>query len=367
MPSDQKDHLAMNKSTDLLQDIRNEYEDSLITSPLLAELAATGGHLIPRALFFTIKPNGERKARVSAMREPPSLPLMDMVQKAALEELKELAEDGKGAVCVVYSAAKGFPSEKGFSSGGMALLDWQATDGSRQLLLLRPIKGGEAAELVEVKSSKLDFVMGMINAAIQVIGRPDSLMDSVLERMVPLLTPVIRALAPNAANDDAAAEYVAANGPVLESLKDYASESVKMAMGLAEARAETVLAHMSMTVGMLHARLAEVHEAHQEEVARMRTNWERQQSKAASKLQRELDMTRKRADSLARQVQAAREEARKQTPGLTPASTSKPELNRSSHPNATTLRSPLQRRMTNYLNGFPVFQCETRTGVPASA
>jgi hypothetical protein len=356
----------MNKSTALLQDIRNEYEDSLITSPLLAELAATGGHLIPRALFFTIQANGERKARVSAMREPPSLPHMDMIQKAALEELREMAEDGKGAVCVVYSAAKGFPTEKGVVNG-MALLDWQATDGSRQMLLLRPTKGGEAAELVEVKSSKLDFVTGMINAAIQVIGRPDSLMDNILERMVPLLTPVIRALAPDAKNDDAAAEQVAANGPVLESLKDYAAESVKMAMGLAEARAETVLAHMSMTVGMLHAKLADVHESHQEEIARMRTNWERQQTKTASKLQRELDMTRKRADSLARQVQAAREDARKQVPGMAPVSVTASEVSRSAQANATTLRTPLQRRMVNYLNEFPVFQCDTRTSMPTSA
>jgi hypothetical protein len=355
----------MTKSTNLLQEIRDEYEDSLITSPLLAELAATGGHLIPRALFFTVQANGERKARISAMREPPSLPHMDLIQKAALEELREMAEDGKGAVCVVYSAAKGFPSEKGFSSGGMALLDWQATDGGRQMLLLRPTRGGDAAEVIEVKSSKLDFVAGMINAAIQVIGRPESLMDSVLERMVPLLTPVIRALAPDAADDDAAAEQVAANAPVLEALKDYASESVRMAMGLAEARAETVLAHMSMTVGMLHARMADTHESHQEEVARMRTNWERQQSKAASKLQRELDMTRKRADTLAGQLQNARNEARRHTPGTIPVAPTRPELNRSNQPSPATLRSPLQRRMTNYLNGFPVFQPETRASSPA--
>jgi hypothetical protein len=354
----------MTKPTTLLQDIRDEYEDSLITSPLLAELAATGGHLIPRALFFTIKPNGERKARISAMREPPSLPHMDLIQKAALEELREMAEDGKGAVCVVYSAAKGFPSEKGFTTG-MALLDWLATDGSRQMLLLPPTKSGDAAEVVEVKPSKMDFVSGMINAAIQVIGRPDSLMDSVLERMVPLLTPVIRALAPDAPDDDAAAEQLAANGPVLEALKDYASESVRMAMGLAEARAETVLAHMSMTVGMLHARMADAQESHREEVARMRTNWERQQSKAASKLHRELDMTRKRADALAVQLQNARNAARQHTPGTPAASAVKPELNRSNLPGPVTLRSPLQRRMTNYLNGFPGFQSDTRTGTLA--
>lgn len=355
----------MTKSTNLLQSIRDEFEDALITNPLLAELSATGGHLIPRALFITVQPNGERKARVSAMREPPSLPHFDVIQKAALDELKDMAEEGQGAVCVVYPAAKGLPSDKGFTNSGMALMDWQATDGSRQILLLRPTRDGETFELVEVKPSKMDFVTGMIGAAIQVLGRPDSLLDNVLERMVPLLTPVIRALAPDAPDDNAAAEQVAANGAVLEALKDYASESVKMAMGLAEARSETVLAHMSMTVGMLQAKMADAQESHQENIARMRTNWERQQSKTATKLQRELDMTRKRADTLARQLQTAREEARRGTPGAALASTIGPAPNLGSQLSPSTLRSPLQRRMAKYLSDFPVFRSDTPPGSPA--
>lgn len=355
----------MTKSTSLLQHIRDEFEEALLTNPLVSELSATGGHIIPRALFIIETPNGERKARISAMREPPSISHFDLIQKAALEELADMAEGGNGAVCVVYSIFKGLPSEKGATNGGIALLDWQTTDGGRQLLMLRPVRGGEAVEVVEVNPSRLAFISRTINMAIQVVGRPDSLMDSVLERMVPLITPVIRALAPNAPDDDAAAEEVAAMGPVLEALKDYAAESVKLAMGLAEARAESVLAHMCMTVGMLHARMADINEAHQQEIARMRNNWERQQTKVASKFQRELDMTRKRADTLARHLQTARDEARKVVPGAAGVSAPKPFPMPSIQSTTRALRSPLQRRMTNYLNEFAVFQADTRANSPA--
>jgi len=352
----------MTKPKTLLKELREEFESALIVSPLLAELAATGGQVIPRALFFTIGPDGDKKARISAMREPPTIPHFDMVGKAAFKELRELAEGGKGAVCVIYSAAKGLPGSGSPENSGIALLHWQATDGSQQLMLMRPGKNGESVDMVEVDQSRMSVVSGMIEATIAIVGRPESLLDSVLDRMLPLLTPVIRALAPDAPDDDTAAEMVAENTVLLEALKDYASESVHMALGLSEARAETVLAHLSMTTGYLHAKMADALESHRDNLAKMRTNWERQQAKTVTKLQRELDMTRKRADSLSRQVQDARESLRKS--GSSSAAPTSPATAAVLQEPAALPQSALQRRMSKYLGEFPAFRSValSRTG-----
>jgi hypothetical protein len=346
----------MPKNASLLDVVRDQFEDSLIKTGLLAEFNATGGEIVPRTVFFTPANDGMWNVRVAAMLEPPALAKLEDCRAEALADLNRTAGDAGGAACIICSTMRDSPGGVRSARHGMAMLNWLDTEGNQYMARVQPTRDGESFESHDVDPHSWTRFLEHLER--QGLEAPDTggLAEAVLAKLVPSLTTVMKAAAPDAADDDALAEQVQANDPLWQSLKDYSALSVKLALQLSEARADTVLAHLSMTVNYLLAQQAEQADQHRETVAKLKANAEKQQSKAAAKLQRELEMTRKRADVLARQVQDAREELRvRGTTGGAPTRESDRPAPSVTSPIDPRLASPLQRRMALYLSRFPAF------------
>lgn len=346
----------MAKTPSLLDAVRDEFEDALIKAALLVEFNATNGEIVPRTIFFTPTTTGAWGVRVSAMEEPPALVQLEQCRAEALAELTRTSPDAGGVACIICATMRDSPGAVRSARHGMAMLTWLDTEGNHYMARVQPTRDGESLESFVVDPNSWSRYLEHLERHGRQAPDDSGLAEAVLGKLVPSLTTVMRAAVPDAPDDDTAAARVREQEAFWAALKDFSALAVKVALQLSEARADTVLAHLSMTVNYLLAQQSEQSDQHRETVAKLKASAEKQQSKAASKLQRELEMTRKRADVLARQVQDAREELRvlrnvdsaQFLVSARPAGGASPRVD-------VRLASPLQRRMARYLGKFPAF------------
>lgn len=334
--------------TSLLDTVRGEMEDALLVNNLLVEMAATDGTVIPRTLVFRPRPdNNGWQIRLCSLAEPPSLVTMRLAREAAIEQL--LPEDGEpeGVACIVYSSE--LETVKANQLRGALILDWLDLRGNRKTVLVRvendglkysvtPVAGDIEAAYAKKEDDTNDSRIGAFTHA-------------VISQVAEAMSPVLRVLAPGASNDDEAFERIKENAPLRTSLRTFSASTVSIALRLGAARADAVLAAMSMTISHLRSQMFQQAEEYKESLTKAKSDQPRTVAKAMSKLQRELDMTKRRAETLARQAQEARAEVRA-------LRTSGSDQGQATAGPATVdilPATPLQRRVAAYLRNFEGF------------
>lgn len=341
----------MLNDTSLLDAARADMEDPLLVNNLLVEMAATDGSIIPRTLIFRPRPNqGGWQIRVCAESEPPSLATMRLARESAIEQLLPEGDEPEGVACIVYPSE--LANTKGGYLPGALILDWLDLRGNRHTVLVRVERDGLKYSVSPISG---DVETSYAKKVEDEGGntRIGAYAEAVVSQMADAMSPLFRALVPDAPDDDTAFERLKENAPLRTALRTFSATAVKIALRLGAVRADVVLAAMSMTISHLRSQLFQQAEEHKELLEKAKNGQPRTVAKAMSKLQRELDMTKRRAETLARQAQEARDEAR----ALRAAGGAVQQSTPAAVPTASACMpaTPLQRRVTSYLRNFEQF------------